>query len=196
VNIQSLALALALSACGTASGTTTFVSSWKSPSAKPLEVKGSKVAAVVILDDVASRRNAEDALAQQITERGGQGVPMYKIVQASYQEAAAREALAKADVHGVVVMQPSDADLTSATPIDYAATPYKTYWGGYYEYAHPSHAAAKSVSVNTLVYSLRQNQLVWAGRSKTTDARTVDTLIAEVSAATANELDRLMLFAP
>ena len=191
--ISGIVLALCVTACGSTAATTTFVSSWKSPTARPLHVRGSKVAAVVLLDDLASRRNAEETLATEITERGGQGVPMYQVVQAGYDEATAREALAKAGIQGVVVMQPS-MGLTTNTPIDYNASPYNTYWGGYYEYGQPiDPSAGKSVSVDTLIYSLRQNQLVWAGKSKTTDAETVDTLVAEVSAATADELNRLML---
>jgi hypothetical protein len=149
-----------------------------------------------MLNDVASRRDAEDKLAKQITERGGQGVPMYQIVQNEYDEATAREALAKAEVQGVVVMQPSEVDLTTNTPIDYSASPYNTYWGGYYDFGQPIAAPTKTVSVNTLIYSLRQNQLVWAGQSKTSDATTVDSLISEVSAATADELNRLALLTP
>jgi len=189
-------VALFLGACGSTAATTTFVSSWKSPTAQPLQVKGSRVAASVMLNDVASRRDAEDKLAKQITERGGQGVPMYQIVQNEYDEATARDALAKAQVQGVVVMQPSEVDLTTNTPIDYSASPYNTYWGGYYDFGQPVAAPTKSVSVNTLIYSLRQNQLVWAGQSKTSDATTVDSLISEVSAATADELNRLALLTP
>lgn len=190
-------LMLLTCACGSTAATTTFVSSWKSPTAEPLRVKGSKVAAVVMLNDVASRRNAEEKLASQITARGGQGVPMYQVAQTGYDEAATREALAKAEVQGVVVMQPSEVDLTTNTPIDYSASPYNTYWGGYYEFGQPTAAPpGKSVQVTTLIYSLRQNQLVWAGQSKTTDAKTVDTLVADVSAATADELSRLMLLNP
>src|SRR5262252_9128182 len=56
-----------------------FVSSWKSPTAKPLNVQGAKVAAVVMMGDPASRKSAEDKLASEISARGGQGIPMYTI---------------------------------------------------------------------------------------------------------------------
>jgi len=196
IQIFVVGVALFIGACGSTAATTTFVSSWKSPTAQRLQVKGSRVAVSVMLNDVASRRDAEDQLAKQITERGGQGVPMYQIVQNEYDETTAREALAKAEVQGVVVMQPSEVDLTTNTPIDYSTSPYNTYWGGYYDFGQPIAAPTKSVSVNTLIYSLRQNQLVWAGQSKTSDATTVDSLISEVSAATADELNRLALLTP
>ena len=196
MRIQNIVVLVALvtSACASTAPTTTFVSSWKSPTAQPLHVKGSTVVAAVMLNDVASRRTAEDKLASEITARGAKGVPLYQIVQVGDNEAAAREALTKADVQGVVVMTPSEVDLTSN--INYSEAPYDTYWNGYYEYAQRSYAPPKkSVSVDTLIYSLRQNQLVWAGKSKTTDPKTVDKLIADVTAATADELNRLMLVA-
>jgi hypothetical protein len=91
---------------------TTFVSSWKSPTAQPLHVKGAKVAAVVILSDVAARRSAEDFLAREISARGGVGVPMYSLVDPSptASEPVARDALQKAEVQGVVVLHPAPAE--------------------------------------------------------------------------------------
>lgn len=191
--ILVLVAALLASSCASTGATTTFVSSWRSPTAQALQVKGSKVAASVMLNDVASRRNAEDKLASEITARGAKGVPMYQIVEPGGDQAAARAALTSADIQGVVVMTPSEADLTSNTRIDYGAPPYNTYWNGYFDYAPANPPSSKPVSVDTLIYSLRQNQLVWAGKSKTTDAKTVDSLITEVTAATADELKRLML---
>ena len=191
--ILMLVTALLASSCASSGATTTFVSSWRSPTAQPLHVKGSKVAVSVMLSDLASRRSAEDKLASEITARGGKGVPMYQILESGGDENAARAALTSADVQGVVVMTPAEADLTSNTPINYGAPPYNTYWNGYFDYAPASPPSSKPVAVDTLIYSLRQNQLVWAGKSKTTDAKTLDNLVAEVSAATADELKRLML---
>src|SRR5688572_22427233 len=95
---------LALFACAS----DPVVASWKSPDAAPLELHGSKVAAVVMMKNEASRRAAEDALAREITARGAQGVPMYTIFPEGKpeSEAAARAALEKAGMAGAVVMRP------------------------------------------------------------------------------------------
>lgn len=179
--------------------TTTFITSWKSPTARPLNVQGAKVAAVVILSDVASRRAAEDKLASEISARGGVGVPMYSLVEPSNvaAEPIARDALEKAEVKGVVVLHPSPTE-TEPAPQDYTGAPYNSYWDGYYSYGFGSlwdnkPAYRTFVSVETLVYSLAQNQLVWAGRSKTTNPATLNELITEVAAATATELTRSAL---
>jgi len=154
------------------------------------------------MSDVASRRSAEDKLAAEITARGGVGVSMYTLVEAATVEGEpiARDALDKADVKGVVVLHPSPAEQeTVAVQQDYTQAPYTSYWdGGYYSYGNGSPygsttTSQTSVSVETLIYSLAQNQLVWAGRSKTTNPATLDDLIAEVAAATATELSRSAL---
>lgn len=175
---------------------TTFVSSWRSPTAQPLNVQGSKVAAVVIMADIASRRAAEDKLASEISARGAVGVPMYTLTeQANVEgEPVARDALDKADVKGLVVLHPSPVE-TEAAPQDYTKAPYNTYWDGYYSYGFGSPWDTQPkyqqfVSVETLIYSLKQNQLVWAGRSKTTNPSTLNNLITEVASATATQLSQ------
>ena len=171
---------------------TTFVSSWKSPTARPLAVKGAKVAAVVIPSDAASRRTAEDELAKQINAHGGIGVPMYSLVEQANvaAEPVAREALEKANVKGVVVLHPGPSESEPAPP-DYSNPNYDAYWNGYYSYGNSASvqpAYRSFVSVETLIYSLAQNQLVWAARSKTTSPETLNELIDEVAAATARQL--------
>src|SRR5687767_177392 len=93
---------LASLACGGAS--TVFVSSWRSPSAEPLDMKGAPVAAVVMMNDDGTRRNAEDVLAREITHYGAKGIPMYRLLPgpALGNEAAARAAIERAQVKGVV----------------------------------------------------------------------------------------------
>ena len=42
-----------------------FVASWVDPAATPLQVEGSRVAAIVMMEDEATRRVAEDTLARE-----------------------------------------------------------------------------------------------------------------------------------
>jgi hypothetical protein len=191
--------AIVMPACAT----TAFVSTWKAPDAAPLQLSGSKVAAVAMVQNEAARRAAEDALARELTARGAQGVPMYSIQPDARpdNEQAVRAAVEGAGVHGVVVMRPvgKDKEIVS-TPTMYAGPTYGGYWGGYYGYGWGSPWAYGGpvaggeihtntiVSIETLVYSLRQNKLVWAGQSKTTNPTGVDQLVKETSALVAQEL--------
>ena len=183
-----------------------FVSSWKAPDATPLQLSGSKVAAVVMMKNQASRRAAEDSLAREITARGAQGVPMYTIVPEGkpQNEAAARAALEQAGIAGAVVMRPVGVEKeVSSTPVTYSAPMYSGYYGGYYGHGWgaswgPSTMGGEIrtdtiVVVETLVYSLKQNKLVWGGQSRTTNPKNVDQLVKKLAAAAAKELETLGL---
>lgn len=187
--------------CSCASGE--FVSSWKAPDAEPLQLRGSKVAAVVMMKDESSRRQGEDSLAREITARGAEGIPMYIVLPGGSpsDEAAARAACEKAGLQGLVVMRPTSVDKEIvATPVTYLEPTYSGYWNGYYGYGWGSSYAPVPagteihantiVSIETLVYSLRQNKLVWVGLSKTTNPTNVDELIKKLSAGVAAELKK------
>jgi len=202
IRVLCLTGTLLLSACAS-----TFVSTWKAPDAAPLELRGQKVAAVVMMKNEASRRAAEDTLARDITARGAQGVAAYTIVPeiTPGKEAAARAALEKAGVQGIVVMRPLAVDKKIVEkPNTYLEPEYSSFFDGYYgmgsgqQYAAPVSLGNQvrseiTVTVETLVYSMKQNKLVWSGRSKTTDPEDVDALLHTIAAATAKELTKQKL---
>ncbi|HKT79200.1 MAG TPA: hypothetical protein VJP86_03195 [Vicinamibacterales bacterium] len=184
----------AISVTTVACATTGFSSTWRNPDAQPLEPQGVKVAAVVMSKNESTRRAAEDALAKAITAQGAQGVPMYTVSSAT-EEAAQKAALEQAGFEGVVVMRPTGTSREiTATPTMYAGPYYAGYWGGYYGYGWGTPWGGTDirtdtiVTVETLVYSLKQNKLVWAGQSKTTNPSKVDGFVREVASAASREL--------
>ena len=191
---------LSLTACAS----TGFVSTWRAPDAQPLTGDGPKVAAVVMSKDESVRRAAEDALARELTRRGAEGVAMYTIFAPSDpgNEALAKAALEKAGVSAVVVMRPvGSTQEVYSTPLPHPA-PRGWYWGGYYGYGWgaPWGGAVAGeirtrtiVSIETLVYSMKQNKLVWAGQSETTSPSSVDSLVKEIIAAVASEMKKQRL---
>jgi hypothetical protein len=224
--------AVALPGCG---ASTTFASSWRNPTAEPLNLKGQPVAAVVMIDDEANRRVAEDTLASEITHYGAKGIPMYRLMPGHKEgdEAQAKATLEKAGIKGVVVMRPMGVRQEVETSQVYSSAYYGSayyggYWGGYYGYGwgnawgapvspyrtaygpqelYPYGGAVgvgvgtsdtyttttEIIMVETLVYSLTQNQLVWAGRSETTDRPKLQVFVIELAGLTAKELGRLGL---
>jgi hypothetical protein len=181
-----------------------FVSSWKDPEATPLQVSGSKVAAIVMMADSSSRRAAEDALARELNARGAMGVPLYMIIPNDVDakdEAKVKAALESGGFTGAVTMRPvsKDKEIVS-TPVTYVGPTYGGFYGGYYPYgwggAYGGAVAGGDIRTNTivtietLVYSLRQNKLVWGGQSKATNPSSVDKLIRETAEKTARELQR------
>jgi hypothetical protein len=190
-----------LSACAS-----TFSSTWKDPKATPLEFKSHKVVAVVLLKDESKRRLAEDRLAQQIAARGAEGRSMYSLLPGATadNEKETRAALEAAGVKGAIVMRPIHVDKEVRITEPYQEPSYASFWGGYYgygfalSYSTPREATVSEttvVYVETLVYSLEQNKLVWAGRSTTTNPETLTELIEELSAATTSELQKQGLIA-
>jgi hypothetical protein len=199
-NGRALAL-LALSACSS----TYFVSTWKPPGAAPVDLRGSKVVASVLMKSEPARRVAEDQLAHEISARGALGIALYRLVpNAAEDEAVVRGVLEREGVKGLVSLRPIDVqEHLVAQPVPHADPLYGGYWGGYHAYGwnDPWDGSAVStrvdtvVSIETLVYSLPQNKLLWGGQSKTTNPNAVDELVAEVAQAAAKELENEGLIA-
>jgi hypothetical protein len=117
-------------------------------------------------------------------------------------EAEVRDALEAAGFEGVVVMRPvATTQEVVSSPSSFREPHYGGFWGGYYLYGwgSPWRMAAYGpidvrtntiVSVETLVYSLRQNKLVWGGQSETTNPPNVGRLIENTARRAARELHR------
>lgn len=200
--LLALAGAVILAACAT----TTFNSSWKAPDAQPVgSLTGQTVVAMVMAKNPSTRRSAEDALAREITANGAKGVAGYTLVGDDIinDEAKARTAIEKAGAAGVVVMRPvaTDKELrTTQTASMYMGPSYGGYWGGYYGYGWggayataPEIRTDTIITVETLVYSLKQNKLIWAGQSKTTNPSKVDAFVRELATGAAKEMKKLGL---
>jgi hypothetical protein len=191
-------LAALLCACGS----TSFVSTWKAPDAAPVDMRGSRVAAVVMVMNEPARRAAEDKLAHEISTRGAQGVAMYKLAPSvdATNEDQARRVLEQQGVKGAVVLRPIQVEKELVvSPAAYGDPIYGGYWGGYYAHgwgnAWVDEAGVNTyvntvVTVETLVYSLTQNKLLWGGQSKTTNPDNVEQLVGEVAEEAAKELER------
>ena len=193
-SVLGLVALVTLSGCATQA----LVSSWKAPDASPFQLKGEKVAAIVMTTDLPTRRAGEDALARQLSLHGVEGVPMYTLLSdPDPDEAKARAAAEQADVVGVVVIRPVRIDKElSSRPATYAGPMYGGFWGGYWGSAWASGGEIRTstiVTVETLVYGLRENKLLWGGQSKTTNPRNLDRLIEDTAAQVAGELVRLGL---
>ena len=195
-------LVVAAAATAVACASTSFQSSWKAPGAGPLNFKGKKVAALVVSKEEGVRYGAEDYLAREITARGAVGVAAYSVIpkELIQDKEKAKEFLEKANVVGVVVMRVvgKDQEISSSAGTYWGAPSYATFWGSgaYYGYGwggvyDPGYLRTDTiVMVETLVYSLEQNKLVWAGQSKTTNPEKVGPFIQELTAKAAAELKK------
>jgi hypothetical protein len=161
-----------------------------------------------MMENEAERRTAEDALVRELGERGASGVAMYTIMPGASpgNEDEVRAALEGLDFAGAVVLRPvgRTTEMVSSGPL-FVSSSYQGLWGGYYGYGwgEPWRLSAIGdlrtrtvVSVEILVYSLRQNRLVWGGQTRTTNAASVDRLVDTTAKRVAKELERQGLLSP
>lgn len=200
-NAGLVALATAVVAVGCAAATT-FSSNWRNPEAGPLNFKGKKVVALVLSQDESIRYGSEDALARELTARGALGIPAYTLIpkELTRDKEKAKAFIEKAGVVGVVSMRVAGKETEiSSTPGSYWGAPYySSFWagGGYYGWAwggvyEPSYVRTDTiVSIETLVFSLEQDKLAWAGRSETVNPEKVGPFIKELTAKVVVELKK------
>jgi hypothetical protein len=188
------AAAVTLTACAS---TSSFHSTWRNPSVEPPNLKGMKVAALVLSDDEALRHGTEDALAREISARGGVGVPAYTLLPKDVvqNKERARELLEQAGVEGVVVIRAVAWNKALLPNLGtYWGSPHNgSFWGpGFWGWdgAHDGYPRLDTiVIVETLVYSLSQNKLVWASQSQTTNPSKVGPVIHELSKKIGTEME-------
>lgn len=194
------ALALSPLACST----TTFESTWRSPEAQPLQLTGQKVVGLFLSKSPVIRHRAEDAMAREISARGAQGVPAYTVLsdEEVKDQESARAKLEKLGFGGVVVMRVvgRETQYSYEPGIVWSRPYYRRFWGGYWRWGwdtvyEPGYLTVdKVVKVETLVYSLVQDQLVWAGVSRTVDPSRIEDFIGELAEAVTKQMDKDGLF--
>jgi hypothetical protein len=195
-----LAACLTLAAC---SSTTTFIATWKSPDAQRVDPVGKKIAALVIARDRDRRRSAEVYLANDITNRGAQGIASYTLIGLDNPDVNyARARFKEAGVEGVVIMRLISADQTTIVdPGGFSGSAYGSF-GNYYSsygmsltYSTGSVQTDTQISIETLIYSLNKDKLMWAGTSHTSNPEGLAGLVTEVADAVANQLAKQGLIA-
>ena len=193
------AVTLLLGACAT---NTTFTSTWKAPDATVLKPEGKRLAAVFIGRDESTRREAEDTLVRRLDAAGAQGVASYTLVPNNEARDidGVKERLAAAGINGAVVMRViGKRERVSYTPTPVFAPYYQHFWG-YWGYGwcaayKPIATTDEVVSVETLIYSLDRDELLWAGTSRTVNPSKVPDFVNEVADAAAKEMQKQGLLA-
>lgn len=175
-----------------------FKSVWKSPDAAQVSFGGKKVAALVITQDDSLRVSGEEALVTELTARGMQAVATYRIAPKEELQSAerARGWFEKANVEGVVALRPiSNEKRISYNDSLWLSPSYNTFWG-YYGYGYSSVVVIGGVdrdtviTVETLIFSVARNQLLWAGVSETRNPKTLQRFVADLVKETAKELQK------
>ena len=185
-------LGTGLMSCGPS---TTLKNSWRDPSfTGPLEFN--KVLVVMVTKDGSTRRTVEDDIAQRISaKRQVEAVPSYTILMESdlRNTEHAKQIVRDAGFDGAVMLRVVGVDKeTTYVPGTYPS-PYYNFWG-YYDYAWPAvydpgyMQTDTIVNIETMVYSIKDEKLVWTGTTESFNPSDVDDLVAGIGAAVSSEM--------
>jgi len=183
--------AVTLAACAT----TSLQSTWKDPTAAPLNLKGKKVAALVVTDEEALRYATEEEAAREITAHGAVGVPAYRLLpQAQIRDKErARAIFEKEGIEAVVVLR-QIAKEKALSGSFWGSPGDSSFWGpGLWGGGFGGDGYLRTdtiLVVETLVYSLQQNKLVWASQSQTMNPTQVGSFVRELSKTLGTEMEK------
>lgn len=181
-----VAVAALAAGCGSS---TEFVQTWKDPGLTKFDFKKAGVLAIAKTDGM--RRTAEDAMAAAVQRTGMPAVPLYTLVSHDQVKNAdiVKSSLTKAGIDGLVIMRMvATENKTTYVPGSTYPTSYYSPWG-YHGYGwgaayDPGYMVTnKYVNIETNIYDLKADKLVWSGISESVDPSSVNGLVMDVSDA-------------
>ncbi|HEY9229595.1 MAG TPA: hypothetical protein VIP11_23300 [Gemmatimonadaceae bacterium] len=190
VAIGLLAGSAALTGCY---HSTQLAATWRDPGVNTLNFR--RPVTVFVTKSETLRRTMEDKMAEQFPH----ATPSYRVLPTSHLEdgAKVREILSDKGYDGAIVMRVASVnDRVTYTPGSYWYGPpyysFAGYWGNAWGYPYdPGYISTDVVvSIETQIYSLTRDKLVWAARSETTDPKSVGRLGDSVIKHVMNELNK------
>lgn len=188
-------------AAGVAAAGPKFTSTWKAPDAAGVSFTGKKVAALIMSDDQNLRVSGEEALVRELAAIGlAQGVASYRIVpkEELRDPAKARGWYERSGVDGVVAMRLVKAETRKTWTRSMWTTPYYSTLWGYYDYGwnslyayDPGHTTVDQVAVvETMVFSVPLNKLLWAAVTESTNPKDANRVIKDIVTQTVKEMTK------
>ena len=196
--VPPVVLAAAVAAVTIVSAAPKFTSVWKSPDAGSVSFVGRKVAALVITQDDSLRIAGEESLVRELTARRLESVATYRIAPKEELLSAerARPWFEKANVDGVVALRPvSKEKRTTYNPGTWTSPYYSSFWG-YYGYGWGGVYIPGSVDrdtvivVETLIFSVSRDQLLWAAVSETKNPESLQRFVQDLVKESVKELQK------
>lgn len=172
---------------------TKVTKSWRDPAVTIEQGTYKKVLVVALLKDESSRRIVEDALVKKLD---GRGIASYTQSFSTNKDGDAVEKQLKQEGYdGAIVLRLVDIEKeTSYVP---GTTTYPTYYGrfgGYYGGAYGGYGSPgyyqedKIYTIETNVYSLNSDKLVWSGTTATTNPGKMNKVIEDIATALTDQM--------
>jgi hypothetical protein len=176
-----------------------FASTWRAPGATAMSYAGKKVVGLVASDDLSLRMSAEEALARELTARGVEGVAAYRVIPGEEIRSPqnAKQWFDKIGAAGVVIMRVVDLSKEKIpSAVVWAGTSYYGSLWDYYPYAWgaaipigPGRTETK-VLVETLIFDIAGNKLVWAGTSETVNPKDAQATVNGIVTSAAEQMKK------
>jgi hypothetical protein len=192
ISVFILSLILILISC---SSSNKISNSWKNPEATQESAMFQTVAVFAMVKDRQMRQDVEEAIASQMPNTVA--VPVYKMI--SNEELAdinaVKKKLSERGMEGALVLSVRNVD-QKTTYYSSGMYPSAYYsFGGYYNYAwnymyDPYGYSSTNVYVDLeiLIYSLKDDKLVWYGESTSVNPETIQQTISELAVSVKNQL--------
>jgi hypothetical protein len=188
-NIKLLFCILIITLNNSCTSTTKITSSWREPNKEITINNLKKVLVVALLKNETSRHKAEDQMLRYLN---GKGIASYNYSDNNFNkldEVALVNKVRGDGFDGVVMMRLIDVDKEMTyTPGSYNSFPnYYQNFGGYYRrgwqnYSTPGqYNTTKTFNVETNVYSLKDNKIVWSALTESVNPDGVEQMTAEIA---------------
>ena len=183
---------LLISSCSS----TRITSTWREPNKEISLSKLNKVLVVALLQNETSRRKAED---QMVGYFYGKGVASYDYLDkniSTKNENAIREKIKNDGFDGAVTMRLLDVDkeeVYSRGNISMYPSYYRNFSNYYFRnwgyFSDPGYySTTKTYTVETNVFSIKEDKIIWSGITKTTDPSGVTKMTDEIGKVVFNEM--------
>lgn len=192
INFLIISLAILLAGCSTSNK---ISNSWKNPEVTQESAKFQTVAVFGMVKDQEMRKDVEEAIAGQIVN--AIAVPSYKMITSEELADlnAVKQKLNERGMEGALILSVRKVDeKTSYYSSGMYPSAYYSF-GGYYNYAwnyiyDPYVYSTTNVYVDLeiLIYSIKNDQLVWYGESTSVNPKSIQETISELAVSVKNQL--------
>ncbi|PZF74401.1 lipoprotein [Taibaiella soli] len=188
------------------SPSTKLENSWRDPAVTINSTTFNKIMIAALLKNESTRRSVEEQLTERLK---GKGYPSYMMLMVKdmtpENEEKLKQKFTEKGIDGAIVMRlvdvnkkveyvPGSTSVSAAYAMPYGAAPYGvnpyTYNGGFYGYYGMSYASysspgyyqeSKTYYVETSVFSLKDNKLIWAGTTSSSNPDNLDKMIHDIA---------------
>jgi hypothetical protein len=184
---------------------TKYVSVWRNPVARPPDFSKVKMAAFVLIPDEAFREGREETLAGELRKRGIDCEAGHLVLPAKLagDRAKSMERLKQRGIGAAILMRlVGDEERVTYTPeMGWYAQPWYPSFSGYWSYSwstvySPAYAwKDRIVTLETVIYAIDNDELIWAGRSETANPKDIRKFVKDLIDATGKELRKAGLIA-